>query len=370
MKTEAAVHWEPGREWEIEPVDLDPPKEHEVLVRLVASGLCHSDEHFLTGDMPFLGSMIGSHEGSGVVEEVGPGVTALAPGDHVVASFLPPCGHCPSCIEGYQGLCDMGMHIADGWQVSDQTARHHAKGQDLRIFCMLGTFARHTVGHERSFIKIDDDLPLERACLVSCCVSTGWGSAVHRAEVRPGQVVAVIGAGGVGSAAIQAARSAGARRIVAVDPVAFKREMASTFGATDTVATIGDAFSLIQDMTRGRMCHRVICTMSVGQGELVASIMALAAKRGRVVITNVHPWTESEVSMSMLDLMVMEKELVGSVFGSSRPEADVPQLLELYRDGLLDLDRMVTNTYPLERINQGYQDMRDGRNIRGIVVLE
>ena len=124
MKTEAAVLWGPGRTWEIEPVELDPPKEHEVLVRMVASGLCHSDEHFLTGDMPFLGSMIGGHEGSGVVEDV-------------VASFLPPCGHCPSCIDGHQGLCDMGMHIADGWQVTDKTARHHAKGQDLRIFCML-----------------------------------------------------------------------------------------------------------------------------------------------------------------------------------------------------------------------------------------
>ncbi len=195
-------------------------------MRLVASGLCHSDEHFLTGDMPFLGSMIGGHEGAGIVEEVGPGVTTLAPGDHVVASFLPPCGHCPSCIEGHQGLCDMGMYIADGWQVSDKTARHHARGQDLRIFCMLGTFARHTVSHERSFIKIDDDLPLDRACLVSCGVSTGWGSAVLRARVEPGQDVAVLGVGGVGSAAVQGARLAGARRIVAVDPVPFKRERA------------------------------------------------------------------------------------------------------------------------------------------------
>ena len=204
-----------------------------MLVRLVASGLCHSDEHFLTGDMPFLGSMIGGHEGAGIVEEVGPGVTTLEPGDHVVASFLPPCGHCPSCIEGHQGLCDMGMYIADGWQVADKTARHHARGQDLRIFCMLGTFARHTVSHERSFIKIDDDLPLERACLVACGVSTGWGSAVLRAQVEPGQDVAVLGVGGVGSAAVQGARLAGARRIVAVDPVGRSSGSGrSRFGAT------------------------------------------------------------------------------------------------------------------------------------------
>ncbi len=369
MQTQAAVLWEPGASWQIEQVELDPPRQHEVLVRLVASGLCHSDEHFLTGDMPFLGSMVGGHEGAGIVEEVGPGVSALAPGDHVVASFLPPCGHCPSCVDGYQGLCDRGMHIADGWQVSDGTARHHARGQDLRVFCMLGTFARHTVAHERSFIRVDEDLPLDRACLVSCCVSTGWGSAVRRAEVQPGHVVAVVGAGGVGSAAIQGARTAGARRIVAIDPVPFKRERARGFGATDTAATIDEAFALVQEMTRGRMCHRVICTMSVGRGELVGAIMALAAKRGRVVVTNVHPWTESEVSMSMLDLMVMEKELVGSIFGSSRPEVDVPRLLELYRDGVLDLDGMVTSTYPLEQIDEGYRDLREGRNIRGVLRL-
>jgi Zn-dependent alcohol dehydrogenase len=169
---------------------------------------------------------------------------------------------------------------------------------------------------------------------------------------------------------VQGARLAGARRIVAVDPVPFKRERALTFGATHTAASIDQAFALIQELTRGRMCHRVICPMSVGRGELVASIMALAAKRGRVVVTHVHPWTESDVTMSMLDLMVMEKELVGSIFGSSRPELDVPRLLGLYRDGLLDLDGMITKTYPLEQINEGYQDMRDGRNIRGVLVLE
>jgi Zn-dependent alcohol dehydrogenase len=163
---------------------------------------------------------------------------------------------------------------------------------------------------------------------------------------------------------------AGARRIVAVDPVAFKQERALEFGATHAVPGIEEAFALIQEMTRGHMCHRVICTMSIGRGELMGSIMALAAKRGRVVVTNVHPWTESEIAISMLDLMVMEKELVGSIFGSSRPEADVPELLGLYRDGLLDLDAMVTSTYPLEQINEGYQDMRDGRVIRGVLRLE
>src|ERR1700685_1207019 len=159
MKTKAAVLWQVSEPWSVEEIELDPPKAGEGLVRLEYAGLCPPDDHVVTGDMPVILPIIGGHEGAGVVEEVGPGVTTLAPGDHVVASFLPPCGHCPSCIEGHQGLCDMGMHIADGWQGGDKTARHQARGQALRIFCMLGTFAGHTVSHERSFIKIDDDLP-------------------------------------------------------------------------------------------------------------------------------------------------------------------------------------------------------------------
>ncbi len=272
-------------------------------------------------------------------------------------------------MDGHQGLCDRGSHIADGLQVSDGTARHRARGEDLRIFCMLGTFADHTVAHESSFIRIDEDLPLVPASLVACGVSTGFGSAVDRAAVEPGHDVAVLGAGGVGSAAVQGARLSGARRIVAVDPVAFKRDQAMRFGATHVAASIDEAFPLVQELTRGRMCHRVICTMSVGRGELMASVMALVAKRGRAVVTNVHPWTETNVTMSMLDLMVMEKEVVGSIFGSSRPELDVPKLLDLYRDGLLDLDGMVTKTYPLDAINEGYEDMRAGRVIRGVLQL-
>ena len=369
MQTRAAVLWEPGSDWVLEAIDLDPPRGHEVLVDLAASGLCRSDEHFVTGDVPFFGPMIGGHEGAGVVLEVGPDVTLLSPGDHVVTSFLPPCGRCLSCVEGHQNLCDAGMFIADGWQIGDKTARHHARGQDLRIFCMLGTFAEHTVSHERSFVKIDEDLPLDKACLVACGVSTGWGSAVHRAQVQPGDDVAIIGAGGVGCAAIQGSRSAGARRIVAIDPIEFKRQQAPRFGATHVVGGIEEAFPLIQELTRGRMCKRVICTMSVGRGEWMASIMALAAKRGRVVVTNVHPWTETAVTMSMLDLLTMEKELVGSIFGSSNPGRDVSVLLGLYRDGLLDLDGMVTRSYPLSHINDGFRDMRDGRNIRGVVVM-
>ncbi|HEY2428929.1 MAG TPA: zinc-binding dehydrogenase, partial [Acidimicrobiales bacterium] len=305
---------------------------------------------------------------AGVVEEVGPGVTELAPGDHVVTSFLPACGRCEPCSQGHQNLCDLGRFMGDGLQVSDHTSRHHANGVELRAMCMLGTFAHHTVGNVASFIKIAPDVPLDRACLLACGTTTGWGSAVYRAQVQPGEDVAVIGVGGLGSAAVQGARLAGAGRIFAIDPVPFKREMAVRFGATHTAADMGEAIPLVQEETQGRMCHKVIATMGLGRGEDVAWIMALTAKRGRAVITNVHNALEIDVKLSMIDLTFMEKELVGCLYGSANPRADIPMLLGLYQSGHLDLDAMVTRTYPLDGVNEGYADMRLGRNIRGVLV--
>ena len=368
MQTDAAVLWETMTDWKIERIELDPPKEGEVLVRLAASGLCHSDEHLRTGDSPMPLPMIGGHEGAGVVEEVGPGVKSLAVGDHVVSSFLPSCGRCPSCSTGHQNLCDLGAFIADGLQILDGTARHHLGNQDLRAMCMVGTFAHRTVGNEASFIRVDADVPLDRVCLLGCGFTTGWGSAVYRADVQPGEDVAVIGVGGLGSAAVQGARLAGAHRIFAIEPEAEKRRAALGFGATHAVGSLEEAFGLVQQETRGRMCHKVIATMGVGRGDLVASIMALVAKRGRAVMTNVHNAFEVDVKLSMVDLMFMEKELVGCLYGSANPRADVPRLIELYREGQIDLDGMVTRTYPLDGVNQGYEDMRSGQNIRGVLV--
>jgi len=370
MQTEAAVLWETGGEWVVETIELDPPRAGEVLVRLAASGLCHSDEHLVTGDLPFPPPIIGGHEGAGTVEEVGPGVTTLQPGDHVVFGFIPACGRCPSCSTGHQNLCDLGAALGTGRQISDGTARHHARGQDLSTMCLLGTFARRTVVNEASCIKIADDLPLDKACLVGCGVTTGWGSAVYAARVAPGDNVAVVGAGGIGMNAIQGARLAGAERIFAIDPVEFKRDQAKHFGATHVAAGIEEATELIRQETWGRMCSKVIVTMGAGRGDLLAGILGMTAKLGRVVITNITPWTETEVSMSLLDLTLMEKQVVGSLFGSANPRYDIPKLLELYKAGQLDLDGLITRTYALEEVNQGYQDMRDGRNIRGVLVYE
>jgi NDMA-dependent alcohol dehydrogenase len=368
MKTKAAVLWEVGKDWSVEEIELDPPKQGEVLVELAASGMCHSDEHLLTGDLPFALPIIGGHEGAGVVQEVGEGVTWLKPGDHVVFGFIPSCGRCPSCSTGHQNLCDLGAALGLGMQITDGTSRHHAQGQDVGLMCLLGTFSHHTVVNEASCIKIDDDIPLDRACLLGCGVVTGWGSAVYAAEVQPGETIVVAGIGGIGANAIQGAKLAGAKRIIAIDPLENKREKAMDFGATHTAESLEAALPLVTDLTWGTMANKVIMTMGVGDGELLASALALASKRGRVVITNIHPAVETSASVSLLDLTLMEKQVVGSLFGSGNPRYDIPRLLGLYREGQLDLDGLITKTYSLDQVNEGYQDMRAGKNIRGVMV--
>ena len=370
MKTKAAVLWEINTPWIVEEIELDPPGPGEVLVKIAASGLCHSDEHLVTGDLPFGLPIIGGHEGAGVVQEVGPGVSWIAPGDHVVFGFIPSCGRCPSCSTGHQNLCDLGALMGLGLQITDGTSRHHARGADLGLMCILGTFAHHTVVNEASCIKIDNDVPLDRACLLGCGVVTGWGSAVYAAEVKAGDTVAVVGAGGIGSNAIQGARLAGAKRIIAIDPVEFKREKAMEFGATHTAASMAEAMPLISELTWGTMANKVIMTMGVGSGAVLGEALALTAKRGRVVVTNIHPAMEYSANLSLLDLTLMEKQVVGSLFGSGNPRADIPKLIGLYRAGLLDLDGLVTTEYSLEGVNDGYDAMREGTNIRGVLKFD
>ena len=369
METEAAILWEDAADWSVEPIELDPPKAGEVLVRLAASGMCHSDEHLRTNDLPGIRPIIGGHEGAGVVEEVGPGVTDLAPGDHVVFGFIPACGTCPTCAAGHSNLCDVGAVLMMGLQL-DGTSRHHARGRDLQTMVCLGTFGKYTVVNQASCVKILDHVPLERACLVGCGVTTGWGSAVNSAGVRPGESVVVIGVGGIGASAIQGAKLAGAEHIIAIDPVEWKREMATKFGATHTAPSVEEAGGLIGEVTWGRMADKVICCKGVGRGSDMAAIMAITAKLGRVVVTNIHPMHELDVSLSLCDLTLMEKQVVGALFGSCNIRRDIPKLLRLYDEGQLDLDGMVTRTYKLDDINQGYQDMLDGKNIRGVLIYD
>lgn len=375
MKTKAAILRARNTPWSVEEIELDPPKAGEVLVKIIASGMCHSDEHLVTGDLAGATPeppLIGGHEGAGIVMEVGAGVFSVVAGDHVVFGFVPACGRCPSCAGGHSNLCDMGAITATGLQLSDGTARHHdASGSDLALgIGALGTFAHHTVVHEASCIKIEKDLPLEKACLLGCGVVTGWGSAVYAAQVQPGDTVAVVGCGGIGSNAIQGAKLAGARVVAAIDPIEFKREKAMEFGATHTHASIQDALASLGETTWGRGFDKVIMTCGVGNGDVLGEAFWLGGKRSKIVVTNIHPISEGTISIPAVFLTVYEKQLIGSLFGSANPRKDIPKLLELYTQGLLDLDGLVTNTYTLDEINQGYDDMNSGKNIRGVLVFE
>ncbi len=379
MQTRAAILWEPHTEWSVEDIELDPPKKGEILVKLAASGLCHSDEHLVTGDMvldPAIAEafglqqfpIIGGHEGSGEVVEVGPEVTGFEVGDHVVFSFIPSCGKCPSCSTGYQQLCDLGAFLLGGKQLTDMTSRHHSKdGKDLGTMVALGTFSPYTVVSQDSAIKIEKHIPLAIAALVGCGVTTGWGSATYAAETKPGDTIAVVGLGGIGMSAIQGAAMAGARFVVAIDPIEWKREKALTLGATHTAASMEDALPLLQEITYGVMADAAILCVGLAEGAHVAPLLSLVKKAGRGVITAVANMMATDAQISLLDFAMQRKTLVGCIFGNANPRYDIPRLLNLYMDGKLKLDEMVTTEYTLDDINQGYQDMRDGKNIRGLI---
>ncbi len=380
MEIPAAVLWKTHTPWSVEDIVLDPPQQGEVLVKLTASGLCHSDEHLVTGDLMIppevaeqtgasITPIIGGHEGAGEVVEVGPGVTALKPGDHVALGFVPACGLCPSCARGRSNLCDKGAFLLFGRQIADLTSRHHAKdGTDLGIMCCLGTFAPYSVVNEASCIKLDDDIPLDKAALVGCGVTTGWGSAVYLAEVQAGETVVVIGVGGVGINAIQGAAMAGARHIVAVDPVPFKLEEAVKFGATHTASSVEEAAGIVGLITWGALADKAIITTGVAEGEMILPVMAMVAKGGRCVVTSVAAMTSTDVKLNLAELTLLQKQLVGGIFGGANPRRDIPKLLRLYKEGKLKLDELITTTYKLSEVNQGYQDLRDGKNIRGMIM--
>ena len=369
MKTKAAVLYEVGKAWEVTELDLDPPRTGEVLIRFVASGLCHSDEHLRTGDIPVRYPIVGGHEGSGVIEEVGPGVTRLKPGDHVVCSFLPVCGHCRFCSRGMTNLCDLGALLVDNC-LPDGTFRYHGGGHDFGQMCLLGTFSERAVVSEHSAVKIDDDLPLETAALVGCGVPTGWGTAVNAGEVRPGDTVVIYGIGGVGINAVQGARFAGARNVVAVDPLANKREMAQKLGATHAVADAAAAQALVGELTLGVGADKALITMGVVTDEVITAAFAAVRKRGTVVITGLAGPGVKNINIPSFELTLFEKRVQGALFGGGNPFDDIPLMLELYRSGNLKLDELITSTYRLDQVNEAYDDLNAGKNIRGVILHE
>ena len=368
MKTKGALVWELNEPWSIDEIEIGDPRRGEVTVQLETAGLCHSDHHLMTGDFPIPSyPVLGGHEGAGIITEVGEGVENLAVGDHVVMSFIPSCGTCKPCQIGLRNLCDLGMGLLSGQSVSDGSFRVTAQGRNVIPMSLLGTFAPYVVVHQTSVVKVDPTIPFDVACLVGCGVTTGYGSAVRSAAVTPGDDVAVIGIGGVGVAALQGARIAGARRIFAVDPYEWKREQALKFGATETFADVAGAAARIAEATRGLMCQQVIVTVGHVEGKDVESWMGLTAKGGICVLTGMASVMANECTLNLAGLSLLQKSLQGSIFGGGNPQHDIPAILALYQMGQINLDDMVTREYRLEQINDGYRDMLEGRNIRGVI---
>jgi alcohol dehydrogenase (nicotinoprotein) len=369
MKTRAAVLRGTGQDFEITELDLDPPKAGEVLIRFVAAGLCHSDEHLRHGDIVPRFPIVGGHEGAGIIEEVGPGVTRLVPGDHVICSFLPVCGHCRFCASGQSNLCDLGANLLVGCQV-DGTYRFHGGGEDFGGMCMLGTFAERATISEHSVVKVDEDVPLDKVVLIGCGVPTGFGSAVHAAQTEPGDTIAIYGIGGIGINAVQGAALAGARNVVAIDPLPNKREMAGKLGATHTAETAEQAQQLITELTRGVGADKAIVTVGVVDSEVVSNAFTAIRKGGTVVVTGLADPAKNTIELPGAILTLFEKRVQGSLFGSGDPFSDIPRMVELYQSGDLKLDELITSTYTLDEINQGYQDLLDGKNVRGVIVYD
>lgn len=381
MKCRAAVIRGVGMDWEIREIVLDPPHAGEVMVRMAVAGICHSDDHLFTGDVvptpevlaasgmsgPDWFPLLGGHEGAGVVEDVGPGVTSVRPGDRVALSFIPACGNCRFCVNGQSYICDVGASLFVREMPTDGTCRRHLGDENLLAYGQLGTFAEYAVLSERSVIKIDDTIPFHAASLVSCGVSTGWGSATVSAGTEPGDTVVVIGTGGVGMNALQGARAVGATHIVGLDPVDSKRDSAKFFGATHTVASAQEAIALVREITAGVMADRVIVTPGVVRVELIPAAMALLRKGGVCVLTGITPFTEPPVPLVLQEMTLSAKQLRGALYGGMNPRTSVPMLLSLYQAGTLRLDELVTRHYRLEEINEAFSDLREGRNIRGLI---
>jgi len=367
VRTKAALLWKPGQDWSIEEVELRDPVASEVQVRLTAAGLCHSDEHVRTGATPpGLYPMVGGHEGAGVVTQVGPGVSEYSVGDHVVLAFIPACGTCEPCSRGMQNLCDRGENLMGGGETYGGP-HVTVNGREAATMCLLGTFSPYVTVQTNAVVKIEKDVPLEVAALLGCGVPTGWGSATIAGDVRPGQVAVVVGTGGVGLNAVQGAASAGARMVVAVDPVEFKRELALEFGATHVFASMAEAAEELPALTWGQMAHATILTVGELTNEHVGEALALTGKGGIVVLTAMGRRDLGELRISPNDVVVMQRRIQGALFGGASPRFQIPNLLHLYRQRRLKLDELITRTYALEELNKGYDDLREGRIARGIV---
>lgn len=371
MKIEAAVLRQRGaplpyadsRPLAIETLELDPPGKSEVLVRIAAAGLCHSDLSVINGDRPRPVPMALGHEAAGVVEALGEGVDDLAVGDHVVMVFMPSCGHCLPCAEGRPALCGPGAAAnGAGTLLSGGTRLHDAEGA-VHHHLGCSAFASHAVVSRRSLVRIDADLPLHEAALFGCAVLTGVGAVVNTAAVKAGQTVAVIGLGGVGLAAVLGAVAAGAAQVIAVDLSDDKLTLARELGATAVVKAGADAVDHVRTLTNGG-CDVVL--------EMAGSVRALESavamtRRGGTTVTAGLPPPDAALPVNVVALVGEERTLKGSYIGTCVPARDIPRYVALYRAGRLPVDRLVSGYLTLADINRGFDDLHAGRAVRQIV---
>lgn len=369
MKTRGALLYGPGQDWQVEEIEVGDPIAGEVTVRLAASGMCHSDEHLVTGDTPAPNwPILGGHEGAGVVIKTGPGTTRVREGDNVVLS-LPGCGHCEACRTGHQNVCDESWRLVSGEMIADDGFRvRNRDGRGVAQFCLEGTFSPYTTVNQQSVVKIDDDMPLDLAALIGCGVTAGWSAAARTAGVRAGDIAVVVGIGGLGTAAMLSSLAAGASTVIAIDPLPNKQGAALKLGAHLAFSSMEEAFEPIKELTRGKMAHKVILTPGRMEGAYIEPALSLVAKLGTLAVIGMGSFEEDDTKLNLGWLTAMNKQIHGGQLGGGSPQEDVQMLVRMYKAGKLPLDEMVTTRYRLDDINQGYQDMRDGKNLRGLIV--
>jgi NDMA-dependent alcohol dehydrogenase len=362
----AAVLYELKTPLKVEDVDLANPKRGEVRVKIAANGVCHSDYSVIHGVLRSPLPVVPGHEGAGVVEEVGPDVTLVKPGDHVVLSFAPYCGHCYYCSIGRPVLCD-NMRVTMGkGALLDGTCRLSKGGKPIHHMAGLSSFAQYAVVAETSCIKIPDNVPFDKACLVGCGVMTGVGAAINTAKVAPGSSTVVIGCGGVGLNTIQGCAIAGAATIIAVDLMDNKLEYAKQFGATHTInPSKQELIKTVRSLTEGRGADYAFEV--IGLGKTIEQAYACSRQGGMTIVVGA-PSREDTVTIPASSLLA-EKEIKGSLYGSARPRVDMPHLIDLYMKKKLKLDELVSRTYSLEEVNVAMDALEKGEVARSVVVM-
>jgi S-(hydroxymethyl)glutathione dehydrogenase/alcohol dehydrogenase len=368
MKARGAVLFQPGTPLEVCDIEVAPPRAGEVLVKMAAGGVCHTDLHVMQGKFSAPLPAVLGHEGAGVVAEVGAGVTSLRAGDPVVPLWRLSCGKCEWCRRGRPALCPEGTRVRNSGRLLDGTSRLSVNGREVKHYAGVSTFCEYSVIPEAALLKLGHDVPLDRAALLGCAVVTGVGAVTHAARVKQGDSVAVFGAGGVGLNVVQGAASAGAATLVAVDLHASKLDLAIRFGATHTViASIENTVEAVRSLTSGRgVDHAFDC---VGSPATVRQAFDVLAKTGKLIVLGISP-AGAEVSLPLAPLVFEERQVLGSFYGSGNPRDDIPALARMYRQGKLKLDELLTRRYPLDRINEAYAALDRGEVARSVVVFD